>query len=696
MQDSELAEQKPGSEETRDSWRRPATFFRGNWDFVGAVLLMAGTLPGFLIALRSVVVANPNLLDDSWLLDFSFKASRGDWLGGDVAFTYGPLFQWLSSAPARSAGLSMGAVYASWNLLPLWCAYLLIWGTIRLLLPEQPGWKRFVLFLLLAVFWFPSDLRMALSVFLFAFFADQWYRPDESKTRLWIVGSVAAALCAMAFLVSADTGIYALAAFVISLAGIAIGERLKGPQLRQVCTVLAAYFVASAGLVLVINHYLARATDFRFWRTSLAIVSGYRWMEASQMDKAGKSYLIAALTVGAIAFLLGIFSNVLSRDQVTKRTGVLLGAFVFCLLRMQSGLVRSDIGHVMIATFPMTLFVGVLLFAIRSRVTSAVCVLLFAAASWTLGQRNAALMPVNIVRSYAQALQPPNNECPAGRSEFSRVCFPSEFVHILQSGVGYLQQRSDPNQPVVVFPFQNLFGVASARNTAGGVLQSYLASGKYLSEVDIRGLEQQNAPAGLYFPDGTLSISVDGISNFTRSPEVWFWVQRHYQAEAEVAPGIAGLAKDNTRALKISQESQPLGLIPHTYPITKRSSLLDLGEISWPSQGADFLWLKVNVRYPMTWKLRKPQRLQMEISRSDGSRELRTFLAIPNLRSEVWIYPWDESRLTRYFESDEKKWSVVAPAITHLRLWVTPLDWVSQVTKSLTLEDARAVRISMR
>lgn len=696
MRDADLAVRSNDSFPARASSRRLLPFVRRNWDLFGVLLLVVATLPVSLLAPRSlVVVTNPNLLDDSWILDVSYKASRGIWLGRDVAFTYGPLYQWLSSAPGRYTGFTMGTMYATWNLLPVWCSYLLIWGTIRLLLAEQPVWKRFVLFLLLSVFWFPSDLRVVVSVFLFTFFANQWYAVHESKIRHWIVGSLAAALCTLAFLISADTGVYAVAAFVVALLGVAAGERTQRLRGGQVCTVTAAFFVASAGFVLVVNSFLARAADFRFWKTSFAIVSGYRWMEASQMAKAGKPHLVAALTVGAIIFLarwLGVGS---STPQVTKRAGFLLGAFAFSVLRLQSGLVRSDMGHVMMATFAMTLFVGAILFAIRSRLASVAAVLLAAAVSWTLGTPDAALMPASIVSRYRQALQP-QSECPGGTSEYSRVCFPSEFVHTLQSGVEYLQRNSDPQKPVVVFPFQNMFGVAAARNVAGGLLQSYIASGRYLSESDIRGLEQQNSPAGLYFPDGPLSIQVDGISNFTRSPEVWFWILRHYRAEAQAAPGITGLVRDDGRTGKISEESQPLGLVTHTYRIAKRSSLLDLGDITWPSQGADLLWLKVNVQYPMAWKFRKPQRLQLEISRFDGTVELRSFLAMPNASSEVWIYPWDESQLSRYFESDEKRWGVVGPSLTHLRLWVTPLDWVSQVPTSITLEDARAVRLTMR
>src|SRR5262252_6330705 len=81
-------------------WRLP--FVKQNWDLFGVFLLVLATFPMSLLAPRSlVVVSDPNLLDDSWILDISFKACRGIWLGRNVAFTYGPVYQWLSSAPAR-------------------------------------------------------------------------------------------------------------------------------------------------------------------------------------------------------------------------------------------------------------------------------------------------------------------------------------------------------------------------------------------------------------------------------------------------------------------------------------------------------------------------------------------------------------------------------------------------------------------
>ena len=61
------------------------------------------------------------------------------------------------------------------------------------------------------------------------------------------------------------------------------------------------------------------------------------------------------------------------------------------------------------------------------------------------------------------------------------------------------------------------------------------------------------------------------------------------------------------------------------------------GARSWTSvspigqPGADFLRLRLTVRYGFWWKLRKPERMQLEITRADGSSELRWFVAQPNV-----------------------------------------------------------------
>src|SRR5208283_3976002 len=106
------------------------------------------------------------------------------------------------------------------------------------------------------------------------------------------------------------------------------------------------------------------------------------------------------------------------------------------------------------------------------------------------------------------------------------------------------------------------------------------------------------------------------------------------------------------------------------YPIDTRSSIVELGMRAWPVDGADFLRIRLTARYGIMWKLRKPERLQLEINRMDGSRELKTFLVQPNVSSEVWFYPWSEPDLANYFDADEtRRRTTPRPAITNLRIW---------------------------
>ena len=158
------------------------------WDFLAVLLIVLASMPAAWLSPRTVtVVRNPGLIDDNWHLDAVFKASRGIWIGRDVAFTHGPLFQWLSSVPGRSMGVSMGGIYPTWDTVPLWCAVLFVFFTLRLLLPEQRPWKRFLLLLLLCIFWGPS-LRTSFSVVAFAVFLRGWYAVAEGRMKAYAFG----------------------------------------------------------------------------------------------------------------------------------------------------------------------------------------------------------------------------------------------------------------------------------------------------------------------------------------------------------------------------------------------------------------------------------------------------------------------------------------------------------------------------
>src|ERR1700733_1537305 len=177
--------------------KRRSKFLGQNWDSLAVLLLMLASFPTVWLAQRTVTfVPNLGLIDDNWHLDASFKALRGIWIGRDVAFTHGPIYQWLSSIPAHARPLSVGGIYATWNTIPFWCAVVFAYLALRLFLPEQPRWKRFLLLLLLAAFW-ETSLRSTAPVLLFAVFLRGWYAVQKGRLRSVFAGAGGAVLVAL-------------------------------------------------------------------------------------------------------------------------------------------------------------------------------------------------------------------------------------------------------------------------------------------------------------------------------------------------------------------------------------------------------------------------------------------------------------------------------------------------------------------
>jgi hypothetical protein len=680
----------------------------GNWDFLVVLLLMVISAPVAWISPRSlVVVENPGLVDDSWHLDSVFKASRGIWIGRDVAFTHGPLFQWLSSLPARSTAISMGGIYATWDTLPLWCAVLFGFLALRLLLPQQPAWKRFVLLLILCMFWGPS-LRTMFAVFVFAALLRGWYAVAEERVEDWIFGCLAAVLSATAFLIAADQGMYALAALLIAFVTIALEMRAVKDVGQRFLKVWLAFALCSVVLVLLVNFFCGRILDFHFWRDSFAQVATYRWATSYPMSSTGALRLLGTL-IGCAAILVIAFATRKSQPTVVvQRTGYLLGAFLFGIVVMQSALVRADYVHIVLSCFVLIFLAGTALFAFESPAISMVAVV--AALLCSIYFADIAFRPSDITRSFAQ-LRNPLTACPSELSEFDRGCFAPAFTGMLRASANYLQQHAAASDSIVVFPYQTLFGIAARRNVAGGLMQAYTASGAELSQVEITGLQEASATAGLYLPDPDykhwsgsaidywrslgLSLPVDGVDNLTRTPEVWFWLLHHYRSDQQLAPGVFGLQRDDSRISRIQLQAQPLGVGKQTCLVTDSNSSLDLGQVTWPD-GADLLRLHLTVRYSFLWKLRKPELMQLAISHANGNENVHWFVLAPNVATDIWIYPWDQSELARYFDADQSKWhSGPHSPVTHLRLLATPVDWLSQTPSAIEVESAEAVRVTM-
>jgi hypothetical protein len=561
-----------------------------------------------------------------------------------------------------------------------------------------------------------SSLQSPFPVLLFAIFLRGWYAVAEGRARSSTLGIVAALLCVIAFLITSDTGVYSAAAWVIATAAILFEERRTESVAARCVIAVLAYAASGLVFMLAVNAAMGRAFDFRFWKDSAQIVSVYRWATPAAMTETGTVRLLGTVIAGAAVFLFRARTRCKQNPATTERAGFLLGAFALAVVMLQSALVRSDDGHIENGSFALVFLTATILFSFRSAAISSAAILLTIACSMLPSHR--ALGLGSVIRVVGQLRHPPN-QCPVGLREFDHGCFFPGFTAMLQSVTSYLDQHSGPQEQIAIFPYQTMFGIASRRSVAGGLLQPYTASGPYLLHLEIAGLQGAPAPAGVYVTDldsgshaGNREFSdtdsgrwrnlvmwaVDGTYNFTRTPELWFWMLRHYRAEGgALYPGILGLLRDDTRASRISTHLQTLGLAAHAFPIHERSSVVDLGAPDWPAD-ADFLRLRLTVRYGFWWSLRKPESMQVEITRADGSHESRDFIVQPNVSSEIWLYPWSpQADLANYFDADESHWRTTPrPALTRLRLVAKPLDWVSVTPDAIMLEAAESVRIDMR
>jgi hypothetical protein len=447
------------------------------------------------------VVNNLGLTDDSWHLDNVFKLSRGIWIGRDVAFTRGPIFQWLSSQPTKFVSVSMGAIHATWDTVPVWCAFVFIYLTLRLLLPEQPSWKRALLLFLVIVFWlvwWEFALQNTVPVLLFAAFLRGWYAVIERRVRSYALGSVAALLTVIAFLIASDAGMYSTAAWVTATAAILIEQRRNKASGGNCLIALLAYGGAGLVFALVVNAAMGKTFDFRFWKDSAQIVSAYRWATPAGITSDGMAHLVGTVIGSAAVFLFRATTRKKHYPAITERIGFLLGEFALAAVMLQTALVMSHLGHVQSASFAMVLFAGVALFSFQSAAISSTAVLLATVCSLLFS--GPAFGPGTALRLLRQ-LRQPQTQCPAGLREFDRGCFAPEFAAMLQSTSDYLDRHTRPQDSVVVFPYQTMLGIASRRTVAGGLMQPYTASGPYLAQREIAGLQSAPGPAGLYVTD---------------------------------------------------------------------------------------------------------------------------------------------------------------------------------------------------
>jgi len=566
-----------------------------------------------------------------------------------------------------------------------------------MLLSGHSAWKRSFYLLALVGFWSALDVRFCFDFFIFAVALAYFDRVRRSQSvSLWPT-LVLAVLLVAGFLISADTGLYSLAAFIIAGSAHALLYR-SDPLTYGACLRAAALSgLMLAGLVLLTSMLMQHA-GFTFWTNSLEVVSQYRWSMAYPMDRPIKWRLITASTVSMLLLLIGYRWKDSLANSLARRPAFFPGAIAFSLLTLQSTIVRPDWGHVSIALLPSLALSGAVLMGSeagpRWSWRGDLPVLLAFALTAVFSGPAAPLVPKNIAAGLELSEITKSQTCPSGTFYLDEACLPASVYEPLRTVSEFLQKHTALGETVAIFPFENLSGDVARRQVAGGVLQNYQIAGERLTRCQLDGLKRDHPRVAIFWADGLATLGVDGVPNFTRTPTIWLYFQSRFTKRAELAPGIAALLRDETRPARWQQQITPVGNSLRLPIRLKRPIVLPLNH--WSAE-SDFLKLRVLVEYPVWWRLRKPSTILVNVRHTDETTQTLRAVLPPNHWSDLWIYPWDDAQLINYFDARESAWRKARPrsAVTAVQLTFERMDWLSVVPSSINIQSIEAVRLRL-
>src|SRR5208337_3881709 len=242
--------------------------------------------------------------------------------------------------------------------------------------------------------------------------------------RLMLPALGAAILCLASFLVSADAGVYCLAALVLSLAATAVVKARTPGALSGLGGFLAAALVCLAIFVVATNAVMSGPLDFSYWKSSLILATSYRWLEPKSITAASTWRLLGVLVLGLVVFAVAWQRRQPEGNHRTLRPGFLLAGFCLAIFMMQSAVVRSDAIHVVNGVYPMVFLSGAVLIGglapVRWWLSALLLAGFIATIPFTIPHYTEPL-PADLVKGVREVLRP-NLTCPEGKQEFDRLC----------------------------------------------------------------------------------------------------------------------------------------------------------------------------------------------------------------------------------------------------------------------------------
>jgi hypothetical protein len=492
-----------------------------------------------------------------------------------------------------------------------------------------------------------------------------------------------------AFLLSADCGFYSSAAVMIACTSYLLfnGKR----RLLDACIMFAVACGSFLVFALIVNRWAGSWLDFHFWKAAYAITNDYRWLEPFPFSIIHRLPLHILMAVCAVAFVAAGVR--IARIKDADRGARLLAFALLSLTALQTSVVRSQGEEVMSGLIPLLIFSMVLLFdrhmlsfearGIPFVVVAATAASVCFGAAWVLRPSKYTLRPPEYMAA-----------CSSTDESFSQLCGSRDVMGRFVNAVKYLEHRSTSNDWVAAFPWDNIYAAAAGRRVAGGVLQNYLAGGDYLTKTQLAGLRR--ATLAFYTLDGMYGFNLDTVSNFSRSPLIWLYLQANFVKDADISDGLLALRRDASRTSRWQMMTLPIPNVEKSSSIRSRESIPIL--IHPVLANVDFLRLRLQLRYPLWWKALKPSRNDVIISYADGSTKSYAVNIPPNQEYDLWLYLWDERQLANYFGEHESSWHSAEPEprVNRIEMRFDPFDHFSVMPSRLTIEQIEQVRLTLR
>jgi hypothetical protein len=439
------------------------------------------------------------------------------------------------------------------------------------------------------------------------------------------------------------------------------------------------------------------ALDFHFWRATYENVAQYRWSVNIPMSEPTAQRFWATVALALAIFTLEFVRRKRSGAAEDREGGVAFWAMLlFGIAALQSGTVAGERFHVAMSMVPLIAFsCYVLMGATQSRETGW-------KPTWpaviALGLTAAFTGPnhVFIPRNLAAGFQAANVSIPCRSSthELDGICVQEPDFQKMSGIIGAVNQSSAPSDSVAIFPYQNLYGFFARRRVAGAVMQNYVEAGDWQTREQLDSYEQQQPKLALFFADGTASVLLNHVPNFTREPQVVLYLLRNYREIGEPAPGVLLLERDAQRAAAMQITALPLLRQAGSYEVASGKEI----ELTQTAVSPDFLRVRLKLDYPFWWRPLKPGRIIFHVRHADGSEKRVPVMVQPGRDYEVWIYPWTDSEIARYFAVDEGAWrgSSSRPPVTGLSVEFDNQDWASVSPRRMELVGIDAITLKAR